>query len=133
MCLISTFTLVHQVAVFPRLSVQWINSTGSIFFSTCHKCSSTLLDIKHFPSTSYQIFGLALPEIVAFCQDISKYPDLISFVLPTTSCLTTLIIYSSIITDINNTGLTICLFHVGKINSLVPCILPSDASSCLFH
>ena len=101
-------------------------SHGLLFFSTHHWCSSTLSDAGHCNSPLHQVFVLTLLMIVSHHKYILKYPDLVSSILLSTTCLTTLIVYCLVLLLILIilAKFCVCFMLVWSVDSLVAfCLL----------
>ena len=105
--LLKNLTEVHQVAIYS--DYQFCEAFPQVPFPFTTINITVLLDFGHCPSKPYQDSDWHSLKIVSYLHYIRKYPVWFHPFYMSTSYLTTLIVFSSIITDLNNTGQTLCL------------------------
>ena len=128
---LDTLIVLYLVAVLLRLLVLWYNFTGSfssplqqmfirfVGYWTLFQHALSGIQIGTLWRNTYFARILASWSCI-LCSVICLLPNYFSSLL------------SSIITDINNSGHTLCLLQIDEISLLAPFILFSDANSCLF-
>ena len=119
-------------AVLVKAIIPMVLPIESIFFSYTSKLPY-FVRIGHCPALLIDDSDRHSPEIIPYCQIILWIFDLIFSVLLSTSYSNYFeSLYTSIITDLNNTAQNLCLLQVEMISPLSLYFLLSNTLTCLF-